>query len=461
MADSKISALPSGAPAQASDEYIVARGSANYKLTLTNIAASMAPIGATTPNSGAFTTLSASGAASFTTLSASGAASFADGTSSAPAITNTGDTNTGVYFPAADEVAVAAGGSVAAAFNSNGLFFRNRIINGDMRIDQRNAGAAVTTSGAFPVDRFSITNTSDGAFSAQQDSSVPTGSGFVNSVKVTATTADATLTAAQTLNSSQGVEGTNVADLMWGTASARPVTLSFWVRSSLTGTFGGSLRNGASDRSYPFTYSISVADTWEYKTIAIPGDTSGTWLTTTGVGMRLTFGLGAGPDRSGTAGAWAAANIVAPTGAVSVIGTLNATWYVTGVQLETGSVATPFERRPYGTELMLCQRYYIKYLNSGTNTLYAYTGVNISSTRSFHYVALPVPMRSAPSVAEVGAVVGDAVGSNLDVTAISVYASSANSINLDCTHASGYSTSVPLFLGLTASTGYFELSSEL
>jgi hypothetical protein len=416
MADSKISALPSGAPAQASDEYIVARGSANYKLTLTNIAASMVSIGTTTPNSDAFTTLSASNTinnanftnyltspptiddtapntGAFTTLSASGAASFADGTSSAPAITNTGDTNTGVYFPAADEVAVAAGGSVAAAFNSNGVFFRNRIINGDMRIDQRNAGAAVTTSGAFPVDRFSITNTSDGAFSAQQDSSVPTGSGFVNSVKVTATTADATLTAAQTLNSSQGVEGTNVADLMWGTASARPVTLSFWVRSSLTGTFGGSLRNGASDRSYPFTYSISVADTWEYKTIAIPGDTSGTWLTTTGVGMRLTFGLGAGPDRSGTAGAWAAANIVAPTGAVSVIGTLNATWYVTGVQLESGSVATPFERRPYGTELMLCQRYY------QTVRACAQDNGSAASTKAYTIpVNFNVAMRAAPTV---------------------------------------------------------------
>jgi hypothetical protein len=262
-----------------------------------------------------------------------------------------------------------------------------------MRIDQRNAGAAVTTSGAFPVDRFAITNTSDGAFSAQQDSSVPTGSGFVNSVKVTATTADATLTAAQTLNFSQGVEGTNVADLMWGTASARPVTLSFWVRSSLTGTFGGSLRNNGGARSYPFSYSISVADTWEYKTVTIPGDTSGTWLTTTGVGMRLTFGLGAGPDRSGTAGAWAAANIVAPTGAVSVIGTLNATWYVTGVQLETGSVATPFERRPYGTELMLCQRYY------QTVRACAQDNGSAASTKAYTIpVNFNVAMRAAPTV---------------------------------------------------------------
>jgi hypothetical protein len=288
---------------------------------------------------------------------------FADGTAAAPTVTNTGDTDTGVYFPAANEVAVSAGGTVAAGFNSNGLFFRNRIINGDMRIAQRGT-AAVTADGSFPVDRFKVSQSTDGAFSAQQDTSVPTG--FVNSVKITTTTADATLTTTQNLNLSQFIEGTNIGDLAWGTANARAVTLSFWVRSSLTGTFGGSLRNGALDRSYAFTYSISVADTWEYKTVTIAGDTSGTWLTTTGIGINVVFGLGAGPDRSGTAGAWAGANYVSATGAVSVIGTLNATWYVTGVQLETGSVATPFERRPYGTELMLCQRYYEKSYDQGT-----------------------------------------------------------------------------------------------
>jgi hypothetical protein len=138
------------------------------------------------------------------------------------------------------------------------------------------------------------------------------------------------------------------------------------VRSSLTGTFGGAIRNSANDRSYPFSYSISVADTWEYKTVTISGDTTGTWLTTTGIGLKVFFGLGAGTDRSGTAGAWNSNNNVSTTGAVSVIGTLNATWYVTGVQLETGSVATPFERRPYGTELMLCQRYYEKSYEQAT-----------------------------------------------------------------------------------------------
>jgi hypothetical protein len=272
--------------------------------------------------------------------------------------------------------------------------FRNRILNGEMRIDQRNAGAAVTASSSFPVDRFFVNNVSDGAFSAQQDSSAP--SGFVNSLKYTTTTADASLSASQFSFINQWLEGTNVADLAWGTANAKTVTLSFWVRSSLTGTFGGALRNGDSNRSYPFTYTISVADTWEYKTVTIPGDTSGTWLTTTGRGMACTFGLGVGTDFSNTAGAWAGGSYISATGAVSVIGTLNATWFVTGVQLEVGSVATPFERRPYGTELSLCQRYYYSFVSG--NSFPVMTSANYGSADSRGVVTFPTTMRGTPTL---------------------------------------------------------------
>jgi hypothetical protein len=235
--------------------------------------------------------------------------------------------------------------------------FRNRIINGDCRIAQRGT-AAVTANQSFAVDRFVNEFDTDGAFSAQQDSSAP--SGFINSIKFTTTTADASLGATQYFYTRQRIEGTNVADLGWGTANAKTVTLSFWVRSSLTGTFGGALWNSAFNRSYPYTYTISSANTWEYKTITVPGDTTGTWLTNTGVGLNVGFGMGVGSTYSGTAGAWAGAGYVSATGAVSVIGTLNATFYITGVQLEVGSVATPFERRDYGRELILCQRYYEK-----------------------------------------------------------------------------------------------------
>ncbi len=204
--------------------------------------------------------------------------------------------------------------------------FRNRIINGAMMIAQRGT-SAVTSSGSYPVDRFSITNTTDGAFSGQQDTTAPTG--FVNSLKYTVTTADSSLASTQVAFVRHKIEGTNVSDLAWGSASAKTVTLSFQVRSSVTGTFGGALRNSADDRSYPFTYSISSANTWETKSVTIAGDTSGTWLTTTGIGIQIIFSLGSGSSRVGTAGAWATAEYTGATGETNLMATLNATWYIT------------------------------------------------------------------------------------------------------------------------------------
>jgi hypothetical protein len=271
---------------------------------------------------------------------------------------------------------------------------RNRIINGDMRIAQRGTASVTATSGfEFPVDRFFIIRdtATTARMAAEQSTTAP--AGFVNSVKVTTTTAQAVLAATDYHRFAQNIEGFNVADLDWGTASAKTVNLSFWVRSSLTGTFGGSLGNSAWNRTYPFTYTISSADTWEYKTIIIPGDTSGTWLTNNGIGLRVDFGLGVGTTYSGTAGAWAGALYISATGATNVSGTLNATWYITGVQLEVGSVATPFERRPYGTELALCQRYC--FVLNGTGD-YGW-GTATSSSDGFIGINLPVPPRTPPT----------------------------------------------------------------
>jgi len=288
----------------------------------------------------------------------------------------------------------------------NSLGFRNRIINGDMRIDQRNAGAVVTagSGGAFPVDRWFAVEDTDGVMTAEQVEDAPTG--FINSVKLITTTADTNLTTTQSAQFMQNIEGLNVYDLGFGSASAKTVTLSFWVKSSLTGLMGGSLRNDAANRSYPFSYTISVADTWEYKSVTIPGDTTGTWLTNNSIGIRLVFGLGSGPSRLGTAGAWNANNNVGPTGEVPVIGTLNATWYVTGVQLEVGSVATPFERRPFGTELALCKRYYDKTFaintapaqNAGrSGALETVATRAAGATGISSYFRFSVPMRATPS----------------------------------------------------------------
>jgi hypothetical protein len=294
--------------------------------------------------------------------------------------------------------------SEGSVFSPSSALFRNRIINGDMRIDQRNAGANVTFNSSatqFVVDRFGGFEDTDGVMDGQQDSSAP--AGFVNSVKLTTTTADASLSATQRIIFRQNIEGQNVSDLGWGSANAKTVTLSFWARSSLTGTHGGAISNNAQDRSYPFTYTISVADTWEYKTITIAGDTTGTWLTTNGIGIRVIFGMGVGSTYSGTAGAWAATRYESATGATSVIGTLNATWYITGVQLEVGSVATPFERRPYGTELVLCQRYYEKTYNQGTTAgaatpIGALIGIAMTTTQIAAQEQFKVTKRATPTL---------------------------------------------------------------
>jgi len=244
----------------------------------------------------------------------------------------------------------------------NSSFLRNRIINGDMRIDQRNAGASVTpAAGAtYLVDRFALIAAQSSKLSAQQNAGAITPpTGFTNYLGFTSLSAYSTLSA-DYFTAQHTVEGFNISDFAWGTAAATSVTLSFFVRSSLTGTFGGSVYNSAANRSYPFTYAISASNTWEYKQIAIPGDTAGTWLTNSGAGIRINWGLGVGTTDSGPAGSWAGALYRSATGATSVVGTNGATFYITGVQLEVGTAATPFERRQYGQELALCQRYYQK-----------------------------------------------------------------------------------------------------
>ena len=243
--------------------------------------------------------------------------------------------------------------------------FKNRLINSAMVIDQRNAGASVTANdGTFVPDRFRFTMSASSKGTGQQQTSVvPVG--FSNALVFTSTAATS-LGSTDFYCLEQYIEGFNVADLDWGSANAKTVTLSFQVRSSLTGTFGGSLQNGDSTRSYPFTYTIASANTWTTASVTIAGDTTGTWLKTNGIGIKVCFGLGTGSTRSGTAGAWASAWYPSVTGATSVVGTNGATFYITGVQLEKGSTATSFDYRPYGTELQLCQRYFEMNFPQGT-----------------------------------------------------------------------------------------------
>jgi hypothetical protein len=336
-----------------------------------------------------------------------------------------GDTNANLFKIDAglDEVQVANlnGGQLAGT--------RNRVINGDMRIDQRNAGASVTPSNSYTLDRWKGTTSASSKYTIQQSSTAPTG--FKNSLLVTSSSAYS-LTASDFFVVGQSIEGFNIADLGWGAAGASSITISFWVRSSLTGNFGGSLRNSSYNRSYPFSYTILSANTFEYKTVTVAGDTTGTWSSDNSSGIEVLFSLGVGSTYSGTAGAWAGANYISATGATSVVGTSGATFYITGVQLEPGTVATPFERRSYGAELALCQRYFISQECNAVGHVQASVGAENMT------INLPVLMRSAPTIAVSGSptIFDGITGSNV-ITAIGINNSVSSALRFRPTYSGG------------------------
>jgi len=317
---------------------------------------------------------------------------------------------------------------LGAVYDSGALSNRNIIINGAMNLDQRNSGSATTngSSGYTTVDRWkSYDNLSAGASTSQQVTDVPDNQGFKNSLKFTVTTADSDLGTGEVLFIQQAIEGNNFSVLRYGTSSAKTSTISFWVKSSETGSFGGSLQRSVNyDRQYGFTYTISAANTWEYKTVTIPGDTGGTWPTDNTAGASLMFNLGSGSSRLiSTANQWGTTSLgFQVSGTKNIAGTVNATFFVTGVQMEVGTEATPFEHRSFGDELALCQRYYQQL--DGDMFAYRYRATYIMNE-----IVLRTQMRAAPTFAFTGngTATADWTAHNLTVDKVAAYVSIAAS----------------------------------
>ena len=309
--------------------------------------------------------------------------------------------------------AIAIDSSGVATFSktlvpSSSMMYRNLIINGDMRIDQRNAGASVSSNNSYAVDRLRNVFTSGGSFTAQQSTTAP--DNFTNSVVWTVGSA-ASATSSQVANMQYRLEGNTLYQLGLGTSAAKTMTLSFWVRSSVTGTYCAAFINSAADRAYVAEYTISSANTWEQKSITLTGDTSGTWLTTNGIGLRIQFDLGSGSDYNATANTWVGANDFRTTNQTDFINNAGATFYITGIQLEVGDTATPFEHRPYDMELARCQRYYQKSIQNGS-TSYPSSGGYARGMYLF-----PSQMRATPTMVFTnggtgGSKIGDGIASD-------------------------------------------------
>ena len=288
------------------------------------------------------------------------------------------------------QMASANGGQLAG--------LRNRIINGDMRIDQRNAGAAVTPAAStYTLDRWQLSITQASKLTVRQNlNSIAPPAGFGYQLGISTAVAVSSLAAGDYFIIQQPIEGYNVQDFAFGSASAADITLSFWVRSSLTGTFSGGLGNNALNRSYVFTYSIPTANTWTKISVTIAGDTGGTWTVNNTIGLNVRFSLGMGSTYSSTAGSWQTGSYYAATGSVSVVGTLSATFYITGVQVEIGSIATPFEQIPFSLSVQFCQRYY------WTQTTAQYAAYLVQNDSIFWTSPYSVTMRIAPSITSTG-----------------------------------------------------------
>jgi hypothetical protein len=331
---------------------------------------------------------------------------YNDGTSSQWVVA-TNQNLAGAYLPITGGTVtgpVVVQGDVTMASQNGGQLagMRNKIINGDNRFDQRHGGAAVSglgTGGIYLTDRWAYTTNQAGHFNGGQNLSSGGGApGFPNTLGVTVASAYATAAADYNLLY-QIIEGFNISDLQWGTAGALPVTLSFWVYCTVAGTHSGALVGA---QAYPFTFQVSTANVFTKIAVTIPGSTAGSWAFDNSAGLQVRFNLGSGANFLAAAGAWTTgSNAVGVTGAVNLAATSGAYFYITGVQLEPGSVATPFERRLVGTELALCQRYYQRYVSTTSTSMFYAGGYNVAGANLLTNFWFP-PMRTTPTATQIG-----------------------------------------------------------
>ena len=287
--------------------------------------------------------------------------------------------------------------------------FKNRIINGAMAINQRGGTVTSSSGGTYGIDRFKIYASGGGVFTAVQSSTVPTGAGFVNSSLLTVATADSSIASSDYYAFNQDIEGYNIADLNWGTASAKTVAVSFWVNSSVTGLYVVALTNNDGSRCYPATFTISAASTWQQITLTIPGCTDGTWQTTTNTGITLRLDLGSGSNNNGTANTWNTTGSYAGTrtsSTVNWIATNGATFYITGVQLEVGTTASNFENIDIARLTVQCQRYFQKSDYSANLGSAGATGFTCAKYTTLDSALANIPlicaMRTSPTVTSSG-----------------------------------------------------------
>ena len=302
---------------------------------------------------------------------------------------------------------------------------RNRIINGGCRINQRWPGASLSVGGGVStteykiIDRWFFINSTDTNVGFNSSTEVPLGQGFSNSIQLSISGADTTINATNRLVIAQKIEGINVVDLAYGTVSAKECTLSFWVRSQVPGQYAVAIKNGARNRSYIATYEIAVQNVWQKVYVTIPGNTSGVWATDNTTGLEVVWSLGAGANHQGSPFIWQAGDLENVAGNTYWAGSASASFWLTGVQLETGSIATPFERRPMQVEMALCQRYYWKSYNAGTYpTTVTTTGQVATAANGAGQWRATVPfktsMRATPNTITVYSPVNGAIGSFYD-----------------------------------------------